>query len=56
MSTNNIYTILSEERPLIIAKYGYSAIFPENTNISLEAAIQNNADINIILKYTIKLK
>ena len=45
MSTNNIYTILSEERPLIIAKYGYSAIFPENTNISLEAAIQNNADI-----------
>ena len=45
MLTNNIYTILSEERPLIIAKYGYSAIFPENTNISLEAAIQNNADI-----------
>tara|TARA_B100000676_G_scaffold189932_1_gene186736 strand:+ start:1206 stop:1961 length:756 start_codon:yes stop_codon:yes gene_type:complete len=45
MSTNNIYSLISESRPIIIAKYGNSAIFPENTYVSLESAIQNHADI-----------
>ncbi|MFL2626800.1 MAG: glycerophosphodiester phosphodiesterase [Dehalococcoidia bacterium] len=45
MSPYNIYSLVSESRPLIIAKYGNSSNFPENTYISLESAMDNYADV-----------
>tara|TARA_Y100000814_G_scaffold245614_1_gene190791 strand:- start:1303 stop:2058 length:756 start_codon:yes stop_codon:yes gene_type:complete len=45
MNTNNIYSFVSESRPLIIAKYGDSAKLPENTYISLESAMEYYTDI-----------
>ena len=45
MNPYNIYSLVSESRPLIIAKYGNSSRFPENTYISLESAMDNYADV-----------
>ena len=45
MRPYNIYSLVSESRPLIIAKYGNSSRFPENTYISLESAMDNYADV-----------
>ena len=41
----NIYSLLSDTKPLIIARYGDSINFPENTEISFRSAIDNKADL-----------
>jgi len=41
----NIYSLLSDTKPIIIARYGDSINFPENTEISFRSAIYNKADL-----------